>query len=59
VIVNATRTQLEVERFGGCVAGTSMVWFNPATRAVQVTLGTHGTEHGVESAVPYFVTGKY
>jgi hypothetical protein len=59
VIVNATRTRLEVERFGGCVAGTSMVWFNPATRAVQVTLGTHGTEHGVESAVPYFVTGKY
>jgi hypothetical protein len=59
VIVNATRTQLEVERFGGCVAGTSMVWFNPATRAVRVTLGTHGSEYGVGSAVPYFVTGKY
>jgi len=59
VIVNATRTRLEVERFGGCVSGNSMVWFNPATRAVRVALGTHGTEHGVESAVPYFVTGKY
>lgn len=59
VIVNATRTRLEVVRFGGCVTGTSMVWFNPATRAMRVALGTHGHEHGVGSAVPYFVTGKY
>jgi hypothetical protein len=59
VIVNATRTQLEVERIGGCEPGTSLVWFNPATRAVRVVLGTHGAEHGVDSAVPYFVTGKY
>ena len=59
VIVNATRTQLEVERFGGCVSGTSLVWFNPVTRAVTVALGTSGAEFGVEGAIPYFVTGKF
>jgi hypothetical protein len=59
VIVNATATRLEVERFGGCVAGTSMVWFNPVTRAVTVALGTSGAEFGVEGAIPYFVTGKF
>jgi hypothetical protein len=59
VIVNATRTQLEVQRFGGCVSGTSLVWFNPVTRAVTVALGTSGAEFGVEGAIPYFVTGKF
>ncbi len=59
VIVTATRTQLEVKRFGGCVAGSSLVWFNPATRALKVALAPRGNQHGVESAVPYFVAGKY
>jgi hypothetical protein len=59
LIVTATRSSLMVERINGCSPGVSLVWFNPATRAMKVAIGTHGNQHGVVGLVPYFVAGKY
>jgi hypothetical protein len=59
LIVTATRSSLMVERINGCSPGVSLVWFNPASRAMKVAIGTHGQEDGVVGLVPYFVAGKY
>jgi TolB protein len=58
-IVTATRSSLMVERINGCNPGVSLVWFNPATRAMKVAIATHGDEFGVVGVEPYFVAGKY
>jgi hypothetical protein len=58
LIVTATRSRLMVERINGCSPGTSLVWFNPATRALTVAIPVGHNQHGVVGAVPYFVTGK-
>jgi TolB protein len=59
LIVTATRSSLMVERINGCSPGVSLVWFNPATRAMKVALATHGNQYGVVGIAPYFVTGKF
>ena len=59
LVVTATRTSLMVERINACSPGVSLVWFNPATRAMNVVLATHGHEYGVVGIEPYFVTGKF
>ncbi len=58
-IVTATGSSLMVERINGCNPGVSLVWFNPATRAMKVAIATRGNEFGVVGIEPYFVTGKY
>jgi hypothetical protein len=59
LIVNATNSRLLVERINGCMPGVSLVWFNPATRALTVAIPVHGHEDGVVGAVPYFVAGRF
>ena len=59
LIVTATSSSLMVERINGCQPGISLVWYNPATRALTVAIGTHGNENGVIGIAPYFVTGKF
>jgi hypothetical protein len=59
VIIDATRSALLVERNNGCASGSSLVWFNPATRAVTVVVPARHNQDGVVGAVPYFVAGKY
>jgi TolB protein len=59
LIVTATRSSLMVERINGCSPGISLVWFNPATRAMKVALPVRGHQYGVVGLVPYFVTGKF
>jgi hypothetical protein len=58
LVVTATRTSLMVERNNGCAPGVSLVWFDPATHAMDVAIPTHGHEYGVVGIEPYFVTGK-
>jgi hypothetical protein len=59
LIVNATRSQLEVERINGCSPGISLVWFNPATRALKVAIGDGHNQFGVVNVQPYYIAGKY
>jgi hypothetical protein len=59
LIVNATRSKLLVDRIDGCQANNSLVWFNPATRALTVAVPVKGKQEGVIAAIPYFITGKY
>ncbi len=59
LIVNATRSKLMVERINGCMPGISLVWFNPATRAMTVAIRVGHNQHGVSSVVPYFIAGKF
>jgi hypothetical protein len=59
LIVNATNSRLLVERINGCMPGISLVWFNPATRALTVAIPVHGHQDGVVGLVPYFVAGKF
>jgi hypothetical protein len=59
VIVTATGSRLMVERINGCSPGTSLVWFNPATRALTVAIPAGHNQHGVVGVVPYLVTGKF
>ena len=59
LIETATRSSLMVERINGCEPGISLVWFNPATRAMTIAIGTHGHQNGVIGIAPYFVTGKF
>lgn len=59
LIVNATRTRLQVERMNECSPGVSLVWFNPATRAMTVAIPVGHNQHGVVAVVPYFVAGKF
>jgi hypothetical protein len=59
LIVTATSTRLMVERINGCQAGNSLVWFNPASRALTVAVPDHDHQFGVIAAIPYFVTGKF
>jgi hypothetical protein len=59
LIVTATASRLMVERINGCSPGVSLVWFNPATRALTVAVPARHNEHGVVGAVPYFVAGKF
>jgi hypothetical protein len=59
LIVTATSTRLMVERIDGCEAGNSLVWFNPASRALTVAVPDHDHQWGVVAAIPYFVTGKF
>jgi hypothetical protein len=59
LIVTATRSRLLVERINGCMPGVSLVWFNPATRALTVAIPARGHEDGVVGAVPYFVAGRF
>jgi hypothetical protein len=39
--------------------GVSLVWFNPATRAMTVAIKVGHNQFGVTAVVPYFVTGKF
>ncbi len=48
-----------VERINGCSPGISLVWFNPATRALTVAIPVGHNQHGVVGVVPYFVAGKF
>jgi len=59
LIVNATRSQLQIERFSECVPGVSLVWFNPATHAMKVAIPLGHNQHGVVAVVPYFISGKF
>ena len=58
-VVNATRTRLLVERVNDCSPSVSLVWFNPATRAMTVAVGVGLNQHGVVGVVPYYMAGKY
>jgi hypothetical protein len=58
-IVNATSSRLQVERINGCMPGVSLVWYNPATRAMTVAIPVKGHEDGVVGLVPYYITGKF
>jgi hypothetical protein len=57
LIVTATRSRLLVERLNPCMPGSSLVWFNPATRSMTVAIAAHHV-WGVIGAVPYFEAGK-
>jgi TolB protein len=59
LVVNATRSALMVERDNGCSPGISLVWFNPATRAMTVALAVSHHEYGVQAVVPYFIAGRF
>jgi hypothetical protein len=59
LIVDATRTRLLVERINGCMPGISLVWFNPATRALTIAIPVTGHQYGVVAVVPYFIAGKF
>jgi TolB protein len=59
VIVNATRSTLMIERHNACSPGTSLVWFNPATRNMKVAIGVGHHQVGVTAVVPYFIAGKF
>ena len=59
LIVNATSSRLLVERINGCMPGVSLVWFNPATRALTVAIPVKGHQDGVVGLVPYFVAGRF
>ncbi|MGO8959420.1 MAG: hypothetical protein ACLQFR_18940 [Streptosporangiaceae bacterium] len=59
LIVNATSSTLMVERINGCSPGISLVWFNPATRAMTVAIKVAHNQHGVIGVVPYFIAGKF
>jgi hypothetical protein len=59
LILDATHTELLVQRINGCQAHNSLVWFNPASGKLKVAVPAAGTQWGVLNAVPYFVTGKY
>lgn len=59
LIVNATRTQLLIERINGCSPGVSLVWFNPATRAMKGAVPVGHNQDGVVAVVPYFIAGKF
>jgi hypothetical protein len=59
LIENATNSRLLVERINGCMPGISLVWFNPATRALTIAIPVKGHQDGVVGLVPYFVTGKF
>jgi hypothetical protein len=58
LIVTASGANLMVERINGCSPGISLVWFNPATRALKVAVPVRHNQHGVVAVVPYFVVGK-
>jgi TolB protein len=57
--VNATRSTLMVERINGCNPGTSLVWFNPATRKMTIAIPVSHHQFGVTAVVPYFIAGKF
>jgi TolB protein len=57
--VNATRSRLMVERIGPCSPGRSLVWFNPATRAMNVAIPVGKHQEGVSAVVPYYIVGKF
>ena len=59
LVVNATRSALMVERINGCMPGISLVWFNPATRAMKVAVPVSHNQFGVIAVVPYFIAGKF
>jgi hypothetical protein len=59
LIVTATSSRLLVERSNGCSPGASLVWFNPATRALTVAIPVRGHQFGVVGVVPYFVAGRF
>jgi hypothetical protein len=59
LIVNATSSKLMVERINPCSAGTSLVWFNPARKALKVAIPLGKHQEGVTAVVPYFIAGKY
>ncbi len=59
LIVNATNSKLLVERINGCMPGVSLVWFNPATRALTDAIPVRGHQDGVVGLVPYFIAGKF
>jgi hypothetical protein len=57
--VNATRSKLMVERINGCTPEISLVWYNPATRAMKVAIPVGRNQRGVTAVVPYFIAGKF
>jgi TolB protein len=59
LVVNATRSKLMVERINACSPGVSLVWFNPATRAMKVAIDVGKHQVGVRQVVPYFIAGKF
>jgi TolB protein len=59
LIVNATSSRLMVERINGCMPGVSLVWFNPATRALTIAIPVRGHQLGVVGVVPYFIAGRF
>jgi hypothetical protein len=59
-IVTATSSELMVDRYTSCgTPAASLVWFNPATKVLQVAIPDVDSQWGVTAAIPYFVTGKY
>ncbi len=64
LILNATRSTLMVERItyqvvSECLPGTSLVWFNPATRKMTVAIPVSHHQLGVTAVVPYYIAGKF
>ena len=59
LIVNATRSTLLVKRINACSPGVSLVWFNPASRALTVAIPDGHNQFGVTGVVPYFIAGKF
>jgi hypothetical protein len=59
LIMTATSDQLMVLRIGPCESHNSLVWFNPATKAMKVAIPVSGHQAGVIYVQPYFVTGKF
>jgi hypothetical protein len=59
LIITATSSTLMVERINGCENGNSLVWFNPASRAMTVAVPDVHHQWGVINAIPYYVAGKF
>jgi hypothetical protein len=59
LIVDATRSALLVKRINGCSPGTSLVWFNPATKALTTAIRDGHNQLGVTGVAPYFIAGKF
>jgi hypothetical protein len=59
LIVDATVSQLMVERINGCNPGVSLVWFNPTMHAMKIAIPVGKNQVGVTAVAPWFIFGKY
>ena len=59
LIVDATKSQLMVERINGCNPGVSLVWFNPTMKTMKIAIPVGKNQEGVTGVAPWFISGKY